>query len=63
MNMEMIFEYRCSECGYNFAMSEPLGTPEGGRECPKCESRDTRRVISKSSMSCKCNEGGCNIDG
>ncbi|MHB1455906.1 MAG: FmdB family zinc ribbon protein [Armatimonadota bacterium] len=60
--LDMIFEYRCSDCGCNFALSEPLGTPEGGRECPECGSRDTRRVISQSSMSCKCSCGKCNLD-
>lgn len=60
--LDMIYEYRCNECGYRFAMSEPLGAPEGGRQCPNCESHDTRRIISGSGMSCSCKSGACNID-
>lgn len=59
--LDMVFEYRCSDCGFSFALNEPLGTPEGGRECPRCESRDTRRVMSQGSMSCKCNDGKCDL--
>ena len=41
-----IYEYKCTNCGCRFAMLEPLGTPENGRECPICHEDKTVRVIS-----------------
>jgi putative FmdB family regulatory protein len=41
-----IYEYKCANCGYRFAMLEPLGTPDSGRECPICGEKKTTRVIS-----------------
>lgn len=41
-----IYEYKCTSCGYRFAMLEQLGTPRGGRECSICGSKETIRIIS-----------------
>ena len=57
----MKYEYRCSECGYKFIVEEPIGTPESVKECPECGSRDTRKAISSSAMSCKCNSESCSL--
>lgn len=60
-----IYEYKCTNCGYRFAMLEPLGTPAGGRECPVCGAKETNRIISAFSTkhesdksSGKCKPGG-----
>ena len=46
-----IYEYQCSNCNYRFALLEPIGSQEGGKECPKCGSRQTKRTISAFSTS------------
>ncbi len=59
-----IYEYKCTKCGYRFAMLEALGTPTGGRECPACGSKETNRIISSFSTSqksdkCSSSKSGC----
>ena len=51
-----IYEYQCSNCNYRFALLEPIGSPENGRECPKCGSRQSKRTISPFSTSAPAGE-------
>lgn len=46
VNEMPIYEYKCQDCGYRFALLESLDAAQTGRECPKCGGRDTRRVLS-----------------
>ena len=46
-----IYEYQCSNCNCRFALLEPVGSPENGKECPKCGSKNSKRAISPFSTS------------
>jgi putative FmdB family regulatory protein len=41
-----VYEYKCTACGHRFSLLESLSDGRTGKECPKCGSRDTNRVLS-----------------
>ena len=41
-----IYEYKCRKCGHRFSLLEALGDAPGEKECPKCGSAETNRILS-----------------
>ena len=45
-----IYEYICLKCSNTFALLQPIYPAENNTECPKCSSKEVKKVIS--SFSC-----------
>ncbi len=41
-----IYEYRCLKCENNFSLLQSLYPAENNAECPKCSSKDVKKVFS-----------------
>ncbi|NOZ69920.1 MAG: zinc ribbon domain-containing protein [Deferribacteres bacterium] len=41
-----IYEYVCLKCNNKFALLQSLYPAENNAECPKCASREVKKVIS-----------------
>ena len=41
-----VYEYKCTKCGHRFSLLESVSDERSGKECPKCGSTDTNRVLS-----------------
>lgn len=41
-----VYEYKCTKCGHRFSLLEALGDAQAGKECPKCGSIETNRILS-----------------
>ena len=42
------YEFECKKCRHNFSVAESVEAHEKHHEkCPKCESQDIKRVITK----------------
>ena len=47
------FRYKCQKCGHKFEMSAPKGpSEERNRVCPKCQSKDIKRLNTVESEAC-----------
>ncbi len=42
-----LYEYRCEECGEAFEMMRRFSEADHSPACPKCESSNTRKKLSK----------------
>ena len=49
-----IYEYRCEKCGITFERLRKLREADQPVACPRCESDETRRVVSSFAHA-----GGC----
>lgn len=45
-----IYEYICLKCNAQFSLLQSLHPAEKNTECPRCESKDVKKVLS--SFSC-----------
>lgn len=50
-----IYEYICKKCEHKFALLQSLYPADNNTECPKCSSREVKKVIS--SFSCASSSG------
>lgn len=41
-----IYEYQCNQCGERFEVRQSMGADSSDLDCPKCSSRDLRRLLS-----------------
>ncbi|MBI4685179.1 MAG: zinc ribbon domain-containing protein [Nitrospirae bacterium] len=48
-----IYEYRCKKCNAAFSVLQKVGTTD--TKCPKCSSKDTKKLLS--TFACSCSEG------
>jgi len=47
------WRYECRECGHKFNMAAPKGpSEEKKRACPKCQSKDIKRLNTVKSEAC-----------
>jgi putative FmdB family regulatory protein len=51
-----IYEYVCEVCKEKFSLLQSVNTPENETECPKCLSRQVKKVMS--SFCCSSGPGG-----
>ena len=40
------YDYRCSKCGHEFELIEPLSEHQRKHKCPKCRSEKVDHMIS-----------------
>ncbi len=53
-----IYEYICGACNERFALLQRVNSPESEARCPKCSSKEVKKVMS--SFSCSAGGGaGC----
>lgn len=50
-----IYEYICLKCNENFSLLQSLSPAEKNTECPRCSSKEVKKVIS--SFSCASGSG------
>ncbi len=50
-----IYEYICLKCNENFSILQSLYPAEKSTECPKCASKDVKKIIS--SFTCGAGSG------
>ncbi len=53
-----IYEYICLKCDEKFALLQSLYPPENNTECPKCASKEVKKIIS--SFNSSSGSGGSN---
>jgi len=41
-----IYEYECKDCGEVFEKIQPARAKKKGAACPKCNGKDTERILS-----------------
>ncbi len=46
-----IYEYLCLKCSNKFSMLQSLVPPAQNTECPKCASKDVKKLLSSFSCS------------
>ena len=51
-----IYEYMCLKCNEKFSLLQTVKTSEKDTACPKCTSKDVKKVIS--SFCCSAGSGG-----
>jgi putative FmdB family regulatory protein len=51
-----IYEYICRSCNERFSLLQRVNSPEGEARCPRCSSREVKKVMS--SFSCSAGTGG-----
>jgi len=51
-----IYEYMCLKCNEKFSLLQSVRTSEKDTVCPKCTSKDVKKVIS--SFCCSAGSGG-----
>ena len=56
-----LFEYRCATCGHQFEKLVSSSERDKLPPCPKCEAKDTKKLVSRTSFSLK--GGGWADDG
>jgi len=47
-----IYEYMCESCNENFSLLQWISSPEEDTACPKCGSKNIKKMISPFSCSC-----------
>ncbi len=62
----MIFSYECQECGHTFDLFIGMTMEKPKMECPKCQSKEIVKLISKPSIKTSsphpggsCSTGNC----
>ncbi len=58
-----IHEFKCSSCGHKFSILEPLSESKDVKECPKCGSKETNRLMSTFAALRAYIEAGCKPSG
>jgi len=58
-----IYEYRCEKCGESFEELEFSAHSDDKKQCPKCGSSDTKRIISSFSSSSSSGDSGFSTGG
>jgi putative FmdB family regulatory protein len=53
-----LYEYECKNCSNVFTVRKPLEKLDEGEKCPRCQSLNTKRLISQTIGLSK----GCNIN-
>ncbi|MGC2063943.1 MAG: zinc ribbon domain-containing protein [Thermodesulfovibrionales bacterium] len=51
-----IYEYMCNACSEKFSLLQSYSAAGDGAECPKCASKETRKIIS--AFCCSSANGG-----
>ncbi len=64
-----LYEYRCEKCEHTFEDLVPLEDRDNGSACPKCSSKQVRRLVSAfavgkasaTSATSSCPTGTCSL--
>ena len=57
-----VYEYECQECGEKFEQFRSISSDDSEVECPKCNTKEPKRVMSAFATCCSdenCSPTGC----
>jgi putative FmdB family regulatory protein len=53
-----IYEYMCRKCNEEFALMQKMGAAESDTVCPRCDSKDVKKMLSAFSCNAPAGAGG-----